>query len=240
MNKPVQLAIDTATDIASLAIIQEGEILAELTWRCGQNHSVELLPRLSRLLEQNDIDFQSISAIIVALGPGSYNGLRVGVSTAKGLAFSLGVPMVGIGTLEAIAYSHAVTGLTVCPILGAGRGEFAAAIYRQKEGEWRRVTAEHITTVDTLCRKIKSRTVFCGELTPVIIDTLTERLGLKAVIPPPASRLRRAGFLAELGLKRLQIGDYDQTATLQPIYPRRPQITQPKSGSWLLNPPLDK
>jgi len=237
MSKPAQLAIDTATDTASLAIIREGEIIAELTWRCGQNHSVELLPRLSRLLEQNNIDFQSVSAVIVSLGPGSYNGLRVGVSTAKGLAFSLGVPIVGIGTLEAIAYGHAATGLPVCPVLGAGRGEFAAAIYRQKDGEWRRVTAEHITTLDDLCRRIKSRTVFCGELPPPAIKTLTERLGRKAVIPPSASRLRRAGFLAELGLKRLQAGDYDQPATLQPIYLRRPQITRPKTGSWLPNQP---
>jgi tRNA threonylcarbamoyl adenosine modification protein YeaZ len=193
------------------------------------------LPRLSRLLEQNDISFQSISGIIVSRGPGSFNGLRVGISTAKGLAFSLGVPIVGISTLEAIAYSHAATGLPVCPILNAGRGEIATATYRQKGSEWLQVIAEHISTVDALCQKIKSRTVFCGELTPATINILTERLGQKAIIPPPASRLRRAGFLAELGLKRLKAGDYDQPATLQPIYLRRPQITQPKPGTWSPN-----
>ena len=97
----MQLAIDSSTDTASLAITRGNEVLAELTWRCGQNHSVELMPRLSRLLEQANIDLKSISGIIVARGPGSFNGLRVGISTAKGLAFSLGVPLVGINTLEA-------------------------------------------------------------------------------------------------------------------------------------------
>jgi tRNA threonylcarbamoyl adenosine modification protein YeaZ len=224
----VQLAIDTSTDTASLAIAQDGDVIAELTWCCGQNHSVELMPRLNRLLEQSRLGLQSISSIIVARGPGSFNGLRVGISTAKGLAFSLGVPIVGIGTLEAAAYGHAETGLPVCPILNAGRGEIATAIYQQKGGKWQQITTEHITTADDLGSKIDTRTIFCGELTQAIADKLSEKLGPKAIIPPPASRLRRAGFLAELGFKRLQAGEYDHPASLQPIYLRRPQITQPK------------
>ena len=231
----MQLAIDSSTDTASLAIARGNEVLAELTWCCGQNHSVELMPRLSRLLEQANIDLKSISGIIVARGPGSFNGLRVGISTAKGLAFSLGVPLVGISTLEAIAYSHAEAGLPVCPILNAGRGEIATAIYQLKGDRWQQITAEHISTVDALCTKITARTIFCGELTPAIIDELTGRLGQKAIIPPPASRLCRAGFLAELGLKRLQSGDCDQPSTLQPIYLRRPQITQPKNKNRTAN-----
>ena len=231
----MQLAIDSSTDTASLAIARGNEVLAELTWRCGQNHSVELMPRLSRLLKQANIDLKSISGIIVARGPGSFNGLRVGISTAKGLAFSLGVPLVGISTLEAIAYGHAEVGLPVCPILNAGRGEIAIATYQLKGDRWQQITAEHISTVDALCAKITARTIFCGELTPDTIDKLTERLGQKAIIPPPASRLRRAGFLAELGLKRLQSDDCDQPSTLQPIYLRQPQITQPKNKNRTAN-----
>ena len=224
----MQLAIDTSTDTASVAIVQDSEVLAELTWRSGQNHSVELLPHLSNLLNQVGLALQSASGIIVAKGPGSFNGLRVGVSTAKGLAFSLGIPIVGISTLEVEAYPYAETGLPICPISNAGRAEIATAMY-QKQGErWRQLSTEQITTVETLCSRITTPTIFCGEFIPAITARLREQLGDRAVIPGSASRLRRAGFLAELGLQRLKAGDSDNPATLQPIYLRRPPITQPK------------
>ena len=222
------LAIDTSTDTASVALVRESEVMAELTWRSGQNHSVELLPNLSHLLNRAKLNLQSISGIIVARGPGSYNGLRVGISTAKGLAFSLGVPIVGISTLAVEAYQHAETGLPVCPIFNAGRGEIAAAIYQKKYHKWLKLVAEHITTVEALCSRTTTRTIFCGELLPSIAARLRERLKQRAIIPPPASRLRRASFLAELGQQQLEAGNYDNPATLQPIYLRRPSITKPK------------
>lgn len=224
----MQLAIDTSTDTASVALVQDSEVLAELTWRSGQNHTVELLPHLAHLLNQAKLSLQSINGIIVAKGPGSFNGLRVGVSTAKGLAFSLQVPIVGISTLEVEAYQHAGTGLPVCPVFNAGRGEIATAIYQRQDNEWRQLAAEHITTVETLCSQITTKTIFCGEFIPVIAPQLRKQLKGWAVIPTAASSLRRASFLAELGLKRLKAGNYDNPATLQPIYLRRPPITQPK------------
>ncbi len=224
----MQLAIDTSTDTASVALVQDGEVLAELTWRSGQNHTVELLPQLAHLLNQAKLNLQSISGIIVAKGPGSFNGLRVGISTAKGLAFSLGIPIVGINTLEVEAYQHAGIGLPICPIFNAGRDEIATAMYQRQDSEWCRLVAEHITTVEALCTQITTKNIFCGEFIPIIASLLRKQLKDWAVIPASASRLRRAGFLAELGLKRLKAGDYDNPATLQPIYLRRPPITQPK------------
>ena len=224
----MQLAIDTSTDTASLALVQESEVLAELTWRCGQNHTITLLPRLANLLSQTKLGLESISGIIVAKGPGSFNGLRVGISTAKGLAFSLGIPLVGISTLEVEAYQHAETNLPVCPIFNAGRGEIATAIYQMKQNEWHQITGEHITTVDTLCSQITTKTIFCGELTASISDQLRKELKQKAIISSPAARLRRAGFLAELGQKQLEAGNLDNPATLHPLYLRRPHITKPK------------
>ena len=224
----MQLAIDTSTDTASLALVREGEVLAELTWRCGQNHTTQLLPHLAHLLNQAKLNFESTSGIIVAKGPGSFNGLRVGISTAKGLAFSLGVPIVGISTLEVEAYQHAETGLPVCPVFNAGREEIATAMYQMKHKEWRQLAAEHITTVDALCQQITTRTIFCGEFIPFIAQQLRKQLKQRAIIPPAATRLRRAGFLAELGCQRLAAGDYDNPATLQPLYLRRPPITKPK------------
>ena len=224
----MQLAIDTSTETASIALAEDGEVLAELTWRCGQNHSVELLPRLTHLLNQTGANLQSVSCIIVARGPGSFNGLRVGISTAKGLAFSLGIPVVGIGTLEVEAYPHAETGLPICQIFDAGRGEIATAMYQKKRNRWCQLAAEHITTIDILCLQITTKTVFCGEFIPLIATQLRKQLKQRAVIPPPAARLRRAGFLVELGQQRLKAGNYDNPATLQPIYLRRPAITKPK------------
>ena len=222
------LAIDTSTDTASLALVQDSQVLAELTWCCGQNHTVELLPQLVRLLNQTKLSLQSLNGVIVAKGPGSFNGLRVGISTAKGLAFSLGIPIVGISTLEVAAYQHAETGLPVCPIFNAGRGEIATAIYRKKYHKWLRLAAEHITTVDALCSQITTKTIFCGEFTPFIATQLREQLRRRAIIPPPATRLRRASFLAELGQQQLAAGNYDNSATLQPLYLRRPAITKPR------------
>ncbi|MBA7651531.1 tRNA threonylcarbamoyladenosine biosynthesis protein TsaB [subsurface metagenome] len=224
----MQLAIDTSTDTASIALVQDGEVLAELTWHCGQNHTVELLPRLTYLLNQTGVNLQSTSCVIVAKGPGSFNGLRVGISTAKGLAFSLGIPIVGISTLEVAAYQHAETGLPICPVFNAGRSEIATAIYQKKHNKWCQLTAEHITTVDALCSQITTKTIFCGEFTPLIATQLRKQLKQRAIIPPSAARLRRASFLAELGLQRLKAGSYDNPATLQPLYLRQPPITKPK------------
>ncbi len=224
----MQIAIDTSTNTAGLALVQDGEILAELTWRCEQNHTTQLLPHLDHLLRQTGLKMQSADCIIVARGPGSYNGLRVGVSTAKGLAFSLDSPIIGISTIEAEAWQHAETGLPVCPIFNAGREEIATATYEMMDGEWRQLAAERLTTVDSLCSEIAARTLFCGEFVPSVAGKLREKLGDKAVMPSPASRLRRAAFLAELGLKRFQAGDYDDVATLQPFYFRGPAITQAK------------
>jgi tRNA threonylcarbamoyladenosine biosynthesis protein TsaB len=224
----MQLALDTSTDIASLVLVQDGQIVAELTWQCRQSHTTQLLPSLNFLLGQVKADMKAIDGLVVARGPGSFNGLRVGLSTAKGLAYSLGIPLVSVSTLEADAYQHAGTGLPICPIYDARHGELATAVYQMKDGRWQQVTPEHLATLEALCAEITAPTLFCGEYVAAVAAELTERLGEKAVIATPAARLRRAGFLAELGLKRLQEGDYDDAATLQPLYLRRPPITQPK------------
>ena len=223
------IAIDTSTDFASLALVQEDQLVAEMNWRCGRDHTAQLLPSLSVLLDRAGLELKAAEGIIVARGPGSYNGLRVGLSTAKALAFSLSVPLVGVSTLEVEAYQHAERGLPVCAVFNAGRGEVAAAVYRQQGDDWTRLVAEHVTTVEALTTHITAPTVFCGEHVAAIAAELIERLGKKAAIAPPASRLRRAGYLAELGLRRLKAGDYDDPTALQPLYLRGPAITQPKN-----------
>jgi len=222
----MELAIDTSTEIASIALSCAGEVQTEMSWHAGQNHTVELIPNLLHLLHQAKIELKGIDAIIVAKGPGSFNGLRVGVGTAKGLAFALGIPLVGIGTLEAEAFPYARTGLPICPVQDAARGEIATALYQLQSGEWRRLIAEHITTVEELCPKIASMTLFCGRFSPHIAQQIEEHLGERAIVLK--GTLRRAGFLAELGWKRLEKGERDHPTTLQPLYLRRPAITTPK------------
>lgn len=219
----MELAIDTSTEIASIALSHHGEVEAEMTWPSGQNHSVELVPNILHLLQQAKKSLNQIDAIIVAKGPGSFNGLRVGVGTAKGLAFASGIPLVGIGTLEVIAFQHAPIGLPICPLQDAARSELATALYQLQEGEWRQLTAEHITTVDELWPKIADRTLFCGRIPLHVAQELHERLGERALIL--ASTLRRAGYLAELGWRRLDKGEIDHPTTLQPLYLRRPAVT---------------
>jgi tRNA threonylcarbamoyl adenosine modification protein YeaZ len=224
----VQLAIDTSTEIASLAILQDQEIISEMTWHCGLNHSVEMFPRLDYLIKKAGLEIGSTDCIYVALGPGSFNGLRVGVSAAKGLAFSLKARLIGVGTLEAAAYQHSETGWQICALQSAGREEIAIGIYKKKSRGWSQIAAEHLTRVADLAGEIKEKTLFCGEIKADTAAQIKKILKTKAVIASPASSLRRAAYLAELGRLRLEKGDYDDPATLQPIYLRRPPITERK------------
>jgi tRNA threonylcarbamoyl adenosine modification protein YeaZ len=225
----MQIAIDTSTETASLALVKETDILAELTWHCGLNHTVELYPRLDFLLKKSGLDISQTDCIFVARGPGSFNGLRVGVSAAKGLAFSLGIPIIAISTLEITAYQHAETGLPVCAVQNAGREEIAIATYQRgvRKG-WRQIAPEHLTVVANITHEIKDKTVFCGEINPVTIAQLKKLLKTKAIISTAAGSLRRAAYLAELGQKRFISRDYENLSTLQPVYLRRPPITERK------------
>jgi tRNA threonylcarbamoyladenosine biosynthesis protein TsaB len=223
----MELAIDTSTDWAGLALSNEGISFSELTWRPGQNHTSELFPNLDNLLEAAGLDMKKICAIFVAKGPGSYNGLRAGISAAKGLAFSLNIPLVAVGTLEIEAYPFAFTRLPVCPIQDAGRGEIASALFSATNG-WKCIEAEQLTTIEKLCENVKTKTVFCGQIPPSSIEKLSSALGDIAVIPGFHERMRRPGCLSLLGWQRLQTGYSDNLAALQPIYLRQPPITQRK------------
>ncbi len=224
----MQLAIDTSTEIASLALVQDETVLAELTWRCEQNHTTQLLPHLEHLLNQAKLTLDQAECVFVAKGPGSYNGLRVGVSTAKGIAFGLGIPLIAIGTMEVEASPHGDCGLPVCPLYNAGRSGIGAALFQKVAGQWTQLAAEHLTTIEALCLETTTETVFCGDYATVLEPQLKKRLGAKAVVPPASTRLRRAAFLAELGLRRFKAGDVDDAVTLQPIYLRGPAITPAK------------
>jgi tRNA threonylcarbamoyl adenosine modification protein YeaZ len=235
----MELAIDTSSNIVSVALSHKGEILASLTWQTTRNHTIELLPNLVCLLQQTKVDLGSIEAIIVARGPGSFNGLRVGISTAKGLASALNIPLLGVNTLEAEAYLFAFTELPLRPVQKAGREEIATALYRQKGNEWQCLEAENLTTVKTLCRRIKQKTLFCGEIPADIIKEIQQTLGRRAIISQSNSP-SRASSLAILGWRRLSRGEQDDPVTLQPLYLRPPHITKPKEKTPFLSLPVEQ
>lgn len=221
------IAIDTSTDVAGLALADDEEIISEFTWRCGQNHSIQLLPNLEYMLRQSKLTLSAAAGIIVARGPGGYNGLRVGLSTAKALSFSLGIPLVGIGTMETMTWEHASLGIPVCAIINPGGSDIAAALFAMQDGVWTRTLPEQLLSIESLCLQIKTRTAFCGQIAPPVADKLKEKLGGNAVILPSPD-WRRPSSLAELGRRRLEAGNFDDPASLQPLYLRGPAITPPK------------
>ena len=224
----MQLAIDTSTDYCGLALGREGKTMAEVNWKAGQNHTTQLIPALRSLLQLVRAEPGELTSIAVALGPGSYNGLRAGLSTAKGFAFSLGIPVVGVGTLEVEAYPHRPGGMPVRPVHNAGREEIATALYQRRDDRWQEMEAPHLTTIALLCRRIHEPTVLCGELTADLVSELKSIPGDLAIIHPPTPTPRRAGWLLELAWQRLRMGDADNPTTLQPIYLREPAITIPR------------
>ncbi len=218
------LAIDTATRMSSLALYDGESVVAEETWRSANGHTVELMPGLVRMLERQKVLPSELRGIAVALGPGSFTGLRIGLSVAKGLALTLAIPLIGIPTLDALVYAQSRKRGPVCAVLQAGRSRVSAAFYGRRRGQWQRQGDYRLTTLGELCADIETRTFFCGEIDAQGIELLRERLGAKAVVASPAASLRRAGYLAELGWQRLERGEVDDPATLAPIYLRHPAI----------------
>jgi tRNA threonylcarbamoyladenosine biosynthesis protein TsaB len=225
----LELTIDTASEMASVALSREGTLEAELTWRCSRNHSRELLPAVEHLMQRSGVDKGELTAVFVCIGPGSYTGLRVGIASAKGLAFALGLPIVGVGRLEADAYQHADFAGPICAVHRAGRGELAWAVYRNARSAWREVLAPRLTEPEALIAGVRRPTLFCGEINDELSARLSETLGAKARFAGPATSLRRAATTAELAWRRLAAGQADDAATLRPIYLREAVWVRPSA-----------
>jgi tRNA threonylcarbamoyladenosine biosynthesis protein TsaB len=216
----MELSIDTASELASVALSEEGALVAECTWRCRRNHSVELLPSVDRLLVQASADKKSLSAIFVSTGPGMYTGLRVGIATAKGLARALGLPLVGVGRLELEAYAHSAFPGTVVAVHRAGRGELAWASYAGRP--WREVEPPQLSKPEELPGRLSGSVQVVGEVDAMLREALA---GLPNVVVAPAhASVRRAGTLAALGYERMSSGAASEPALLRPVYLRPPAI----------------
>ncbi|MCH7952574.1 MAG: tRNA (adenosine(37)-N6)-threonylcarbamoyltransferase complex dimerization subunit type 1 TsaB [Chloroflexi bacterium] len=216
-----ELSIDTASSLASVALSRGGEVVAESTWRCQRNHSVELLPAIERLLANVSESPGDLTAVFVSVGPGMYTGLRVGVATAQGLARASNIPLVGVGRLELDAYPHASFAGDVVAVHRAGRGDLGWATYR--DGPWRELAPPHLTKPDELADSLRQRTLLTGEIDEELTALLAERAGNRAEIAEPTSQ-GRAVALAELGHARLEAGTAREPALVAPLYLRPPAI----------------
>jgi tRNA threonylcarbamoyladenosine biosynthesis protein TsaB len=237
----VLLALDTSTSHASIAVLRDDELGAELTWAVGRQHSQELVKRLRWLLESCGASPADLSGVAVALGPGSFNGVRVAVATARALAFARALPLYGFGTLDVIAWGHAdAAGAagTLCAVLEAGRGEVYAARYVAvaapapgeagaatgvADGLWRLAEPE-VVTPEALAAAVTGATLVCGEWSPATRHTLEVAFGERARFAHALGG-RRASWLAALALDRWHRGEADEPATIQPRYLRRPAVT---------------
>ena len=220
------LSIDTSTREAGISLVKDGVPNAELSWEAGGHHSQTLTVAIETLLRMSASALERISAIVVATGPGSFSGLRVGISEGKGLAMALDVPMVGVSTLDAIALQSLCLSSSVFAALPAGRGQVYGAQY---EGDWSTVTrlSEYMILEVEQAASIASGLV-AGEAAS---DVIAARRGPGAWLPPSPWRLRRAAFLAELGNRYLEAGGRDQRDSLEPLYLRRSAAEEKRMGS---------
>jgi tRNA threonylcarbamoyladenosine biosynthesis protein TsaB len=210
------VAIDTATRIASLAFHDGFRLRYECTWEAGRRHTVQLTPRLAAAMDDLDLAPEDLSGVGVAIGPGSYTGLRVGLAVAKGLTLAQGLPLVGVVTLDIVAKAQGRDQRPLIAVLQAGRKRICVGTYRWREG-WQRRKRPRITTWKDLAEEVERPTLICGEVDERGVQALEESEALITLLPP-AHRLRRAGFLAELAWARIRQNQIGDPATLVPLY----------------------
>jgi tRNA threonylcarbamoyladenosine biosynthesis protein TsaB len=223
------LAIDTSTAQIGIGLYDGVQVTAESIWYSHQHHTVELAPALSELLRRAGIRMADVEAIGVAMGPGSFTALRVGMAFVKGLSLSRKLPLIGIPTLDIVAAAQPASRLPLAAILQAGRGRIAAQWYKPAEDRpaaepaWSSQGAAQITTADALADSIEKPTLVAGELTAAERQRLA-RKKVNVILAAPPLCVRRPSILAQLAWARWQAGSMDDPASLAPIYL---QLAQP-------------
>lgn len=212
MRTPLLLALDTSTATASLALFDGERVLSESTWLAGREHSTRLLIEVAIALERVGRTQLDLTGLVVARGPGSFTGVRVALSVAKGMAAALELPAWGVSSLDALALSAAQATVPVRALLEAGRGRYATALYHNGGV----VQSPRLMTIIDLVDALQSPTYVIGELRPEDHQTLEQHPN--AVLAPVAASARRAGYLAELGWQLAKNGDPGDPATLDALY----------------------
>ena len=229
----MELSIDTSTRYASVALSKNGQVTHALSWRSEQNHSVECVPAIRRLMEQAGVSPEDVEAVFVARGPGGFSALRVGVSVAKAMSMAQSIPLVAVGSLHVEAYPYLGLGRPVCAVMTAGKKTLYAGRFDprcqclpMKTGhtKWR--------LPEDVAAESPENTLFCGESVPVLVEHGLPK-GASAASCAAPTRLPSA--LAAIAYRRLCASDLDDAEALQPTYIRGSQLDSARSGVRMLD-----
>ncbi len=214
-------AIDTSTRSGSVAVVDDTKVVWESLFDTGVTHSELLLPSVKGILDLAGVSFDEMDVLALTLGPGSFTGVRIGVSTVKGFALVLGKPVVGVSTLEALASNFPGCAYTVVPLLDARKGEVYSAEFRWEGCDLVRVSGDRVIPPEVLLDEIDGPTLFVGDGTAKYGELIRERLGGCAILAPPESSLVRASVVARMAQRKYEKGDVLDADTFTPTYLRR-------------------
>lgn len=217
------LAIDTATQVSSVAVASADKLAAELTMQAKLTHSETLMPHIKEVLRMANVRKEQLEGIAVSIGPGSFTGLRIGLAAAKAMAYALDLPIVGVSTLKALAYHYPVPGLRIVSLLDAQKGNAYSESY-----EWEKGTLTVVNPVEVLpIAEILAECAESGRETVVLGDIAARRIRGKVDLPanvtvaPAHLVMPRAACVAMLGLQELAAGHIDNVMNMEPVYIRR-------------------
>ncbi len=223
------LGIDTSAVTCSAALLSEDRVLSSFSVSCGLTHSETLLPGIQKVLSEAKVSLDELKAIAVTCGPGSFTGLRIGISTVKGLAYAEKIPCVPVSTLEALSYNaKEMEGMIVCALMDARRSEFYNGIFRIENGVPKRMTPDRAIAGTDLCSEIRGeeRLVILGDGAEKFCEQNPEFLPFLA---EPALRMQSAVSVAQIGLREINFGHAVPCEMLSPSYLRLPQAER----EWL-------
>lgn len=220
------LGIDSSGLVASVAIIEDEQLLAEYTIHHKKTHSQTLLPMLDEIVGMIELDLNTIDAIAVSAGPGSFTGLRIGSSTAKGLGQALNKPLVHVKTVDALAYNLVGHQGLVCPIMDARRNQTYTGVYRFIGHQSETLLAQCAIGIEELIEflnKQQEPVTFLGDGVEVFGDMLKERLVQEPGFAPAHLNKQHAGAVAYLGQKLYLAGEFETANEHRPDYLRLSQ-----------------
>ncbi|WP_236777902.1 tRNA (adenosine(37)-N6)-threonylcarbamoyltransferase complex dimerization subunit type 1 TsaB [Anoxybacter fermentans] len=216
------LGIDTSTKVGGLGLYDsEKGLIGENNLTLERTHSERLMPMLEMLLKAADLTVQDLDGFAVTLGPGSFTGIRIGVTTAKTLAQITEKPIVGVSTLEVTAFNLVMTPGLICPIFDARNRRVYTARFYGNQGGLERITEDASCTIDQLVDELKDEKgpiYFVGDAVSLYKDMLRSELRERVLFPPYSLQLPRGGTVAELGYQALNRGKKDDLFALTPNY----------------------
>ncbi|MBN2514680.1 MAG: tRNA (adenosine(37)-N6)-threonylcarbamoyltransferase complex dimerization subunit type 1 TsaB [Deltaproteobacteria bacterium] len=217
----ITLAVDTATKTASVALLEGTTILGESFLNIGKNHGETLLPEIMALLTRNSITIDEIDLFAVTLGPGSFTGLRIGASTVKGLAFTVGKPVEGICTLDALTLNVSDISMMICPMLDARKKEVYTALYKPGDDYFpEKIVGETVSGPEHFVKNISENVMFLGDGALLYKDVIGEILPDKSYFASDHLNHIRASSVGLIGLKKFYDGDNLNLLTFTPQYLR--------------------